>query len=53
MRCHADMDGDCEWEHCPQLRDNEPRASGRSCPLPWSRHGCTGVFGGYYEDDDQ
>jgi len=30
--CHADRDGDCTWEHCPQLRDGEPARSGRSCP---------------------
>lgn len=35
--CHADSDGDCVWEHCPQLRDGEPAASGRHCPLDrWS-----------------
>jgi predicted HAD superfamily Cof-like phosphohydrolase len=31
--CHADSDGDCTWEHCPQLKDGEPQATGRSCPL--------------------
>jgi hypothetical protein len=33
-RCHADRDGDC-WETsvCPQLRDGEPKATGRHCPL--------------------
>jgi hypothetical protein len=31
--CHADRDGDCEWVDCPQLRDKEPGASGRHCPL--------------------
>lgn len=31
--CHAAMDGDCRWEFCPQLRDGEPRGSGRHCPL--------------------
>ena len=31
--CAAGMDGDCDWKHCPQLHDNEPEASGRSCPL--------------------
>jgi len=31
--CQADCDGDCAWEHCPQLRDNEPFATGRHCPL--------------------
>ena len=35
--CHADSDGDCEWANCPQLRDGEPRATGRHCPLDrWS-----------------
>ena len=32
-RCHADSDGDCIAATCPQLRDNEPTASGRHCPL--------------------
>ena len=31
--CHAQKDGDCEWINCPQLRDNEPMATGRHCPL--------------------
>lgn len=31
--CHAGMDGECTWEHCPQERDGEPAKSGRSCPL--------------------
>lgn len=31
-RCQADSDGDCEWSGCPQLRDGEPRATGRHCP---------------------
>lgn len=30
--CMADDDGDCQWEGCPQIRDNEPYASGRHCP---------------------
>ena len=30
--CRADKDGDCYWEHCPQLKDDEPNKSGRSCP---------------------
>lgn len=34
--CQSDGDGDCVWELCPQLRDNEPATSRRSCPLfPW------------------
>ena len=32
-RCHADDDDFCDWEGCPQLRDEEPRRSGRYCPL--------------------
>lgn len=31
--CHADRDGDCTWEDCPQNRDGEPMKSGRHCPL--------------------
>jgi hypothetical protein len=34
--CHADRDGDCSWSECPQLRDGEPVATGRHCPLDWS-----------------
>lgn len=30
--CHADDDGDCTWEGCPQLLDGEPGATGRGCP---------------------
>lgn len=30
--CMADDDGDCTWAECPQLRDDEPRKSGRHCP---------------------
>jgi len=32
-RCAAGRDGECSHAECPQLRDNEPRASGRHCPL--------------------
>lgn len=32
-RCQSDDDGDCEWSECPQLKDGEPKASGRHCPL--------------------
>jgi hypothetical protein len=32
-RCHSDDDGYCDWSGCPQLRDNEPAATGRHCPL--------------------
>ena len=31
--CAADRDGECVHAQCPQLRDNEPRATGRHCPL--------------------
>jgi len=31
--CHADRDGDCSWRECPQLRDGEPKKTGRHCPL--------------------
>lgn len=30
--CHAGKDGECTWEGCPQLRDDEPAATGRHCP---------------------
>lgn len=30
--CHAGQDGDCTWDQCPQLRNNEPLTSGRHCP---------------------
>jgi hypothetical protein len=30
--CHADSDGECTWDGCPQLRDGEPKKSGRHCP---------------------
>jgi hypothetical protein len=32
--CHGQKDGECHWEQCPQLRDSEPAATGRGCPLP-------------------
>lgn len=32
-RCASDNDGDCVHVQCPQLRDGEPKATGRSCPL--------------------
>lgn len=32
-RCHADRDGDCDWDNCPQIRDGEPNKSSRHCPL--------------------
>lgn len=31
--CAAGKDGECGHRLCPQLRDNEPAASGRHCPL--------------------
>lgn len=31
--CWAGRDGECSHAGCPQLRDNEPTASGRHCPL--------------------
>lgn len=31
--CHAHNDGDCFWDKCPQLENNEPSLTGRSCPL--------------------
>lgn len=31
--CHGGRDGECYWKHCPQLRDHEPAATGRHCPL--------------------
>lgn len=32
--CQADADDDmCTWAGCPQLRDGEPKKSGRHCPL--------------------
>lgn len=30
--CHAGRDGECRMP-CPQLRDGEPRRSGRHCPI--------------------
>lgn len=34
-RCHAGKDGDCTDPRCPQLRDGEPGATGRHCPLDY------------------
>ena len=31
--CHAAQDGECMWDRCPQLRDAEPKSTGRHCPL--------------------
>lgn len=33
IRCAAGRDGECGHAQCPQLRDNEPAATGRHCPL--------------------
>jgi hypothetical protein len=30
--CRADRDGECFWHRCPQIRDDEPKKSGRHCP---------------------
>ena len=38
-RCHAGRDGDCDWKHCPQSRDNDPKASGRHCPFDTIQYG--------------
>lgn len=36
--CKAGRDGECFHSLCPQLKDDEPLKSGRSCPLPhWSQ----------------
>ncbi|RRJ73161.1 hypothetical protein EIL82_22015 [Pandoraea apista] len=32
-RCAASRDGECWHTDCPQIRDNEPKATGRHCPL--------------------
>lgn len=31
--CAADRDGECHHPDCPQIRDNEPDKSDRTCPL--------------------
>lgn len=31
--CAAGKDGECAHSQCPQLRDGEPSATGRHCPL--------------------
>jgi hypothetical protein len=33
LMCHANRDGDCSWKDCPQLRDGEPKKTGRHCPF--------------------
>lgn len=35
IRCQADDDGYCKGWDCPQVRDGEPKATGRDCPLDW------------------
>lgn len=32
-RCQCDDDGYCDYVNCPQLKDNEPKTTGRHCPL--------------------
>lgn len=32
-RCAAARDGECSHKDCPQIRDNEPMATGRHCPI--------------------
>lgn len=32
-KCMSDRDGDCYHAQCPQLKDNEPKTTGRNCPL--------------------
>lgn len=31
--CHAGKDGECSWVGCPQLKDGEPKKTGRHCPF--------------------
>ncbi|WP_186130451.1 hypothetical protein [Burkholderia gladioli] len=33
IRCAAGSDGECKHAQCPQIRDNEPNATGRHCPI--------------------
>lgn len=35
--CQSGRDGECGWVHCPQLRDGEPKATGRHCPIDFER----------------
>lgn len=37
--CRAGKDGDCQHAQCPQLRDGEPHATGRHCPLDTGKDG--------------
>lgn len=32
--CQSQGDGECPWEGCPQIRDDEPFQTSRICPLP-------------------
>lgn len=32
--CAEGQDGECNHEMCPQIRDDEPKKTGRHCPLP-------------------
>ena len=50
--CHAQRDGDCDWWLCPQLRDGEPEATGRICPLPWEPYLVEDVAWGELEHGD-
>ncbi len=38
--CHADRDGECIWDACPQIRDGEPAKTRRHCPLDWDCQNC-------------
>ena len=31
--CAAGSDGDCTHPQCPQIRDGEPKKTGRHCPI--------------------
>ena len=37
--CKANRDGECDHKICPQIKDGEPNATGRHCPLDtgWAR----------------
>lgn len=45
LTCHS-TDGDCAWPKCPQIRDGEPAATGRHCPLDVSGGDSSGRAGG-------
>ena len=38
-RCQSGSDGECWFDGCPQIRDGEPAATGRHCPLDFPRVG--------------